>query len=81
MARSEGTVFKELEKNMTHCHGMSQPGKQSEEWRKAPVLHATPLVLLQIVISQDMKSDLYWIGFLQTLFFSCQYCRRNGCKF
>jgi len=48
---------------------MSQPGKQSEEWRKVPVLHVTPLVQIQVVISQDMKADLYWIGFLQTLFF------------
>jgi hypothetical protein len=48
---------------------MSQSGKQSEEWRKAPVLHVTLLVPLQVVISQDMKADLYWIGFLQTLSF------------
>jgi len=60
---------KELQKSTTHCHGMSQPGKESEEWRKAPVLHVKPLVPLQVIISQDMKADLYWTGFLQTLSF------------
>lgn len=57
------------QKSTTHCQGMSQPGKQSEEWRKAPVLHVTPLVPLQVVISQDIKAALYEIGFLQTLSF------------
>jgi len=47
------------QKGTTQCQGMSQPGKQSEEWRKAPVLHVTPLVPLQIVISQDVKAALY----------------------
>jgi len=60
---------KELQKSTTHCHGMSQPGKQDEEWRKAPVLHVTPLVPLQVITAQDMKDDFYWMGFLQTLSF------------
>jgi hypothetical protein len=44
------------QKSTTHCYGRSQPGKQSEEWRKAPVLHVTPLVPLQVVISQDIEA-------------------------
>jgi hypothetical protein len=32
-------------------------------------LALTPLVPVQVVISQDMKADFYWIGFLQTLSF------------
>ena len=36
---------------LVRSHVMSQQGKQSEEGRKAPVLHITPLVPLQVVIS------------------------------
>lgn len=72
---------KELQKSTTHCHGMSQPGKQNEEWRKAPVLYVRPLVLLQVVISQDMKADLYWIGFLETLFFDVSIVEEMAVNF
>ena len=60
---------------------MFQPGKQSEEWRKAPVLHITPLVPLQVVISQDMKAGLYWTGFLQTLSFHVSIVEEMAVKF
>jgi len=60
---------------------MSQPGKQNEEWRKAPVLYVRPLVLLQVVISQDMKADLYWIGFLETLFFDVSIVEEMAVNF
>jgi hypothetical protein len=60
---------------------MSQPGKQIEECRKAPVFYVTTLVPLQVVISQDMKTDLYWIGFLQTLSFRVRVVEEMAVNF